>query len=109
MTWSGADRLVLENKYGRIKIVGSGHNRTRRGGVSDENGLGGQRVGGECVASADLPDASGGKRTLQIGVAAPQDARDRMTVDYEITVPRRMPLEAVTTFGDIAARGHPAH
>ena len=41
----------------------------------------------------------------KIGVAAPQDARDRLTVDYEISVPRQIALEVSTTFGDITAQG----
>ena len=41
----------------------------------------------------------------KIGFAAPRDAVGRLTVDCEIRVPRTAPLEVLTSYGEVTARG----
>ncbi len=101
VTWAGAERLALENKYGNLTVRGTdAPSGTATATVTK-------------TAWADTEDAA---RVLlqqvflthtvengqcRVGVAAPADARDRLTVDVEMFVPNRLPLEVSTQFGDV--------
>lgn len=104
VTWTGATSLSLGNTYGNIKVAGS-----------DELGDGAATATLVKTAwAASEADArvllqqifltsrvEGGK--CRVEVVAPSDARGRVTVDYEIRVPRTLTLEVETTFGDVMA------
>ncbi len=105
VTWAGADRLMVENKYGAIKIVGI---ETADGSV-EATFIKTSWAGSDAEARVLLQQVflthqvENGR--CKIAVAAPLDARERLTVDFEITVPRHLPLEAMTTFGDLSLHG----
>ena len=101
VSWSGAETLALENKYGSLTIRGT----------DTPNGAATATV--TKTAWADTEDAA---RVLlqqvflthtvengqcRVGVAAPADARDRLTVDVEIHVPRSVALDVSTQFGAV--------
>ncbi len=101
VTWSGADRLTLENKYGSIKIIGvEGMEGAAEAAVTKRAWAATEGDARVLLQQVFLTHQIENGR-CKIGVAAPQDARDRLTVDYEISVPRQLPLEALTTFGGI--------
>ena len=82
-----------------------GRGRGRGAGDGDQDGLG--RVRGRRSRTAPsrfflTHQVENGR--CKIGVAAPQDARERLTVDYEISVPRGLPLEVVTSFGAVSVQ-----
>lgn len=101
VAWAGAETLALENKYGNLTVRGTdAPSGTATATVTK-------------TAWADTEDAS---RVLlqqvflthtvengqcRVGVAAPADARDRLTVDIEIQVPRSMALDVSTQFGAV--------
>ena len=105
ISWAGAEKLVLENNYGGITVVG----------VDMPAGTANATVTKTAWAETD-PEA---RIVLQqvflthqvengrckVGIAAPRDASERLTVDYEIRVPRTVPVEVTTTYGDVTARG----
>ncbi len=101
VSWSGAETLALENKYGSLTVRGT----------DTPNGAATATV--IKTAWADTEDAA---RVLlqqiflthtvengqcRVGVAAPADARDRLTVDVEIQVPRSVRLDVSTQFGAV--------
>ena len=65
VTWSGADRLVLENKYGSIKIVGADTTDAAAEATVTKTAWAGTEGEAPRFASASVSDASGGKWTLQ--------------------------------------------
>ncbi len=103
--WNGAALLSLANAYGSIKVVGT----------EDAGEAGTAKLVKTAWAATDAEarvllqqifltsTTEGGKRRVE--VVAPADAQGRITVDYELTVPRALMLEMDTTFGDISAEG----
>ena len=102
VSWSGAETLAMENKYGSLTVRGT----------DTPNGAATATV--TKTAWADTEDAA---RVLlqqvflthtvesgqcRVGVAAPADARDRLTVDVEISVPRSVALDISTQFGAVS-------
>ena len=96
-TWTGADAW-LENKYGSVTVIGARRRMARRK-RRHEDGLGGDGGRGRVVLQQVFLTHQVENGRCKIGVAAPHDARERLTVDYEIRVPRQTPLEVSTTFG----------
>jgi len=103
-TWTGADRLVLENKYGNITVVGVETSEDSAQAVVTKTAWAGSEADARVVLQQVFLTNQVENGRCKIGVAAPQDARERLTVDYEIRVPRRTPLEVSTTFGAVAVR-----
>ena len=104
VTWTGASKLSLGNTYGNIKVVG------------DEDAGEGSATA-MLVKSAWAASEADARVLLQqifltsrvengkcrVEIVAPSDARGRVTVDYEIHVPRSLALEIETSFGDVTA------
>lgn len=104
VTWAGATSLSLGNTYGNIKVAG------------DEN-LADDSTTATLVKTAWAASEADARVLLQqifltsrveggrcrVEVIAPADARGRVTVDYEIRVPRSLALEVETTFGEVTA------
>lgn len=105
ITWTGADRLVLENKYGNITVIGSEASEGGAEAVVTKKAWAGSEAEARVVLQQVFLTNQVENGRCKIGVAAPQDARDRLNVDYEIRVPRQTPLEVTTTFGTIAVQG----
>lgn len=105
VSWTGADKLVVENKYGSITIIGietvSG---TAEATVTKKAWATSGADARVLLQQVFLTNQVENGR-CKIAVAAPQDARDRLTVDYEIRVPKQIALEAVATYGVISAQG----
>jgi DUF4097 and DUF4098 domain-containing protein YvlB len=105
VTWSGAERLVLVNTFGDIKITG----REDLAGTAQAT----------LVKSAWAETENAARTLLQqvflvtrvengvcrVEVLAPSDAAGRLTVDYEIFVPQSVVLEVQTSFGGVEASG----
>ena len=102
VSWSGAETLALENKYGNLTVRGTD---TPNGAAT------------ATVAKTAWVDTEEAARVLlqqvflthtvengqcRVGVAAPADARDRLTVDVEISVPRSVALNISTQFGEVS-------
>jgi len=105
VTWAGADRLFLENKHGRIKVIGSRTAAAAAEATVTKTAWAGPESEARVLLQQIFLTHQVENGRCKIGIAAPQDAYDRLTVDYEITVPCGLPLEVATTFGEIAASG----
>jgi len=105
VTWSGADRLSLENKYGRIKVTGSEAATAAAEAKLTKTAWAESESEARILLQQVFLTHQIENGCCKIGIVAPQDARDSLTVDYEITVPRALPLEIATTFGEIDASG----
>ena len=104
-TWTNADRLILENKYGNIMVIGVEGSEGAAEAVVTKTAWAGSEADARVMLQQVFLTNQVENGRCKIGVAAPQDARDRLTVDYEIRVPRRMPLEVTTTFGTVSVQG----
>ena len=105
ISWAGADRLVLENKYGKVTVIGvEGSEGAAQASVTKTAWAGSEADARVVLQQVFLTHQVENGR-CKIGVAAPQDARDRLLVDYEIRVPRQTPMEVTTTFGDVSVQG----
>ena len=104
-TWTGADRLVLENKYGNITVIGVEGSEGASEAVVTKTAWAGSEADARVVLQQVFLTNQVENGRCKIGVAAPQDARDKLTVDYEIRVPRRTALEVTATFGTISIQG----
>ncbi len=104
-TWTGADRLVLENKHGNVTIIGVETSEASAQAVITKTAWAGSESDARVVLQQVFLTNQVENGRCKVGVAAPQDARDKLTVDYEIRVPRQTPLEVITTFGAVAVRG----
>ena len=102
--WDGAEAVFLENPYGNVVVRGNEREeryahvsttRTAWAATEAEARILLQQV----FVATDVQDGRWRARVI-----APADARERVTVDCEFVVPRHLPLEVVTTFGDIEAR-----
>ncbi len=104
VTWTGASSLSVANTFGAVKVMGS-----------DDIGDGAATA---TLVKTAWAASEGDARVLlqqifltsrvengkcRVEVVAPSDARGRVTVDYEIRVPRSLALEVETTFGDVTA------
>ena len=105
VTWSGADRLLLENHYGRIRISGSATATAAAEATFTKTAWADTEAEARVLLQQVFLTHQVENGLCKIGVAAPQDARSRMVVDYEVTVPLAMPLEVNTTFGAISISG----
>ena len=105
ISWTGADRLVLENKHGSITIIGVEMPEGSAQTVVTKTAWAGSEAEARVVLQQVFLTNQVENGRCKIGVAAPQDARDMLTVAYEIRVPRRTPLDVTTTFGAVAVRG----
>ena len=105
INWTGADRLVLENKYGSITVIGVETSEDSAQAVVTKTAWAGSEADARVLLQQVFLTNQVENGRCKIGVAAPQDARDRLTVDYEIQVPRQTPLEVTTTFGDVSVQG----
>jgi DUF4097 and DUF4098 domain-containing protein YvlB len=103
VTWSGADRLQLENNYGRIKIIGSPIATASAEATFTKTAWAETEAAARVLLQQVFLTHQVENGCCKIGIAAPLDARDRLTVDYEITVPSALPLEVTSTFGEITA------
>ncbi len=104
VTWSGADRLQLENNYGRIKITGSPTATASAEAKFTKTAWAETEAAARVLLQQVFVTHQVENGCCKIGIAAPLDARDRLTVDYEITVPSGLPLEVNSTFGEITAQ-----
>ena len=104
-TWTNADRLVLENKYGNITVIGIEAVDGAAQAVVTKTAWAGSEADARVLLQQVFLTNQVENGRCKIGVAAPQDARDRLTVHYEVRVPRQTPLEVTTTYGEIIARG----
>ncbi|MDQ2798195.1 MAG: DUF4097 domain-containing protein [Armatimonadota bacterium] len=105
VAWTGADRLILENKYGSITVIGVESVDGAATAVVTKKAWAGSEAEARVVLQQVFLTNQVENGRCKIGVAAPHDARERLTVDYEIRVPRQTPLEVSTTFGTINAQG----
>ena len=105
VTWAGADRLAVENKYGNITVLGIETASGAAEAVVTKKAWADTEADARVVLQQVFLTHQVENGVCKIGVAAPQDARDRLTVDYEIRVPQQVTLEAVTTYGVISAQG----
>ncbi len=105
VTWAGADRLHLENNYGRIKVIGSPISTASAEAKFIKTAWAEAEPAARVLLQQVFLTHQVENGCCRIGIAAPQDARDRLTVDYEITVPSGMPLEISSTFGEISTHG----
>ena len=104
-TWTGADRLVLENKHGRVTVIGVERSENSAHAVVTKTAWAGSEADARVVLQQVFLTNQVENGRCKIGVAAPQDARDRLTVDYEIRVPRQVPLEVSTSHGAVSVQG----
>lgn len=104
-TWTGAERLMLENKYGSITIIGVEAADGVAEAVVTKTAWAGTEAEARVVLQQVFLTNQVENGRCKIGVAAPHDAREHLTVNYEIRVPRQTPLEVSTTFGAINAQG----
>jgi len=105
ISWAGADRLVLENKYGSVTVIGVEESEGAAEASVTKTAWAGTEAEARVVLQQVFLTHQVENGRCKIGVAAPQDARDRLLVDYEIRVPRKTPLEVTTTFGDVSVQG----
>ncbi len=104
VNWAGASSLSLANAYGGIKVIGD---ETAEADSASATVTKTAWAAGEADARVLRQQifltsrVENGK--CRVEVVAPSDAQDRVTVDYVIRVPRALPLEVETTFGDIEA------
>ena len=104
-TWTGADRLILENKYGNITVIGVEGSEGAAQAVVTKTAWAGSEADARVLLQQVFLTNQVENGRCKIGVAAPQDARDRLTVDYEIRVPRLVALEVSSTFGAVSVSG----
>lgn len=105
VAWSGADKLALENSYGSVTVIGADlPSGTAEASVTKTAWAGTDSEARVFLQQVFLTHQVENGR-CKIGIAAPRDAAERLTVDYEIKVPRTVPLEVTTTYGAVSATG----
>jgi len=105
VTWAGAEKLALENFHGNITVIGA----DMAAGTAEASVT--KTAWAETEAEARIllqqvfltHQVENGR--CKVGIAAPRDAAERLTVDYEIRVPRSLALEVSTTYGNVTAQG----
>ena len=105
VSWSGAERLALENKYGNVTVIGDDRADPAAHAVVTKTAWAGTEAEARVVLQQVFLTHQIENGVCKIGIAAPQDARERLRVDYEIHVPRQTPLEVSTTFGAVSLDG----
>ena len=102
---TGADKVLLVNAYGNIKVIGQEGTE----GVAQTTLVKTAWAETDTAARVLLQQVflvnrvEGG--TCRVEVIAPADAAGRLTVDYEVVVPPGLLLELQTTFGTVEAQG----
>lgn len=105
VTWTGTEKLALENFHGNITVIGA----DMAAGTAEASVT--KTAWAETEAEARIllqqvfltHQVENGR--CKVGIAAPRDAAERLTVDYEIRVPRSLALEVSTTYGNVTAQG----
>ncbi len=105
VTWTGADKLALENHYGHVSVIGADLPAGTAEVVLTKTAW--AETDGEARVLLQqvflTHQAENGR--CKVGIAAPRDAAERLTVDYEIRVPQALALEVNTTYGNITTHG----
>lgn len=105
LAWTGADILALENHYGSISIFGADlPEGTAEAAVTKTAWAESESEARVLLQQVFLTNQVENGR-CKVGIAAPRDDAKRLTVDYEIRVPRTAALEVSTTFGMVSAQG----
>ncbi len=105
IAWAGANTLALENHHGSLTIVGA----DLPAGTAEASVTKTAWAATDAEARVFLQQVflthqvENGR--CKVGVAAPRDAAERLTVDYQIRVPRTAALEVNTTYGAVSATG----
>ena len=105
IAWSGADKLALENHYGSITIIGADIPAGTAEAIMTKTAWAESEAEARVFLQQVFLTHQTENGRCKIGIAAPRDAAERLTVDYEIKVPRSVPLEAATTYGAVSATG----
>ncbi len=104
IAWTGADTLALENHHGSVTIIGADiPSGTAEATVTKTAWAESESEARVVLQQVFLTHQVEGGR-CKVGIAAPRDAAERLTVDYEIRVPRTAALEVSTTYGNVTAR-----
>ena len=104
IAWTGADKLLLENHYGNIKVTGAEMPRGTAEATMTKTAWAGSEAEAQLLLQQVFLTHQVENGRCKIGVAAPREAAGRLTVDCEIWVPRTAPLEVLTTYGEVAAQ-----
>ena len=105
LAWTGVDILALENHYGSISIFGADLPvGTAEASVTKTAWADSESEARVLLQQVFLTHQTENSR-CKVGIAAPRDDAKRLTVDYEIRVPRTAALEVSTTFGTVSAQG----
>ncbi len=105
IAWSGADKLALENHYGSITMIGADIPAGTAEAIMTKTAWAESEAEARVFLQQVFLTHQTENGRCKIGIAAPRDAAERLTVDYEIKVPRTVPLEATTTYGAVSATG----
>ena len=105
ITWSGAERLLLVNAFGNIRVTGqdgpAGVSKATATKTAWAETDGAARVLLQQVFLVSRVEGG----ACRVEVIAPSDAHGRLTVDYEIVVPQSVAVEIQATFGTVEAEG----
>ncbi len=105
VAWTGADKLALENHYGNVTVIGA----DMPAGTAEASVTKTAWAETEAEARILLQQVFLTNQVEQgrykVGIAAPRDAAEQLTVDYEIRVPRSVALEVSTIYGNVTAQG----
>jgi len=105
VAWTGADKLALENHYGSITVIGADLPAGTAEAVVTKTAWAGTEAEARVFLQQVFLTHQVENGRCKVGIAAPRDAAERLTVDYEIKVPRTVPLEVTTTYGAVSATG----
>ena len=105
IAWSGADKLALENHYGSVTVIGADLPAGTAEAVMTKTAWAGTDAEARVFLQQVFLTHQVENGRCKVGIAAPRDAAERLTVDYEIKVPRTAPLEVTTTYGAVSATG----
>ena len=105
VAWSGADKLALENNYGSVTIIGADIPAGTAEAMVTKTAWAASESEARVFLQQVFLTHQVENGRCKIGIAAPRDAAERLTVDYEIKVPRSVPLEVTTTYGAVSATG----
>ncbi|MGI4792257.1 MAG: DUF4097 family beta strand repeat-containing protein [Janthinobacterium lividum] len=105
VTWTGADKLALQNNYGSITVIGVDTPSGTAEGTLTKTAWAGTESEARIILQQVFLTHQVENGRCKVGIAAPRDADERLTVDYEMRVPRSLALEITTTYGDVIAKG----
>jgi DUF4097 and DUF4098 domain-containing protein YvlB len=104
VAWTGADKLALENHHGNITVIGADLPAgTAEATVTKTAWAESESEARILLQQVFLTNQVENGR-CKVGIAAPRDAAERLTVDYEIRVPQAAALEVSTTYGNVTAQ-----